>query len=567
MSDPTNNQALNGLNPLSYLGVNPRTPPNFVQRSFPPTQYDSKNVYIGTLWLDNGTHTPPTINDLYVLVSLAAGIATWLPFSSGDLQFLTGNTGGAVPPTANNINVVGDGTTVTVAGNPGTSTLTISLVGGGVAAQSFPTDSGTATPNGSGVLNINAGNSTKHCGSSVLFSGSGNTVQLSVTDSNTSTFIGSTAGNLTATGQFNSGFGSNTLIALTSGSSNHAWGTGSGSHITTGSNNVLGGASSGSSLTTGDNNLLLADSSANLLVTGSNNVILGRSGGAAYTTSESNNVIVGRNVGVVGESNVIRIGSDGVTTTNQTKCFINGIYGVAPSGSPLTVVINSNGQLGTTGASGGNIQTVATQVFTSSGTYTPTSGMLYCVVEVVGGGGGGGGADVTGAGQVSNASGGGGGGYARKTFTAATIGVSQAVTINSGGGGGSAGNNPGAAGGSVTFGALLSATGGAGGNGAAANAGGFNSGTAGGAGSSGDFNTTGTPGGPGMAVVGIGSFGGGGSSFFGGGSPGVTSAGSTAGTNGTSYGGGGSGAATIVGAAAAGGNGVTGIVIVTEYIS
>lgn len=43
------------------------------------------------------------------------------------VQTLTGNTGGAVPPTANNINVVGTGA-VTVTGNPGTSTLTISVV-------------------------------------------------------------------------------------------------------------------------------------------------------------------------------------------------------------------------------------------------------------------------------------------------------------------------------------------------------------------------------------------------------------------------------------------------------
>lgn len=45
----------------------------------------------------------------------------------GFVQTLTGNTGGAVPPTGGNINVVGTGG-VTVAGNPGTSTLTISFL-------------------------------------------------------------------------------------------------------------------------------------------------------------------------------------------------------------------------------------------------------------------------------------------------------------------------------------------------------------------------------------------------------------------------------------------------------
>ena len=59
---------------------------------------------------------------------------------------LTGNSGGAVGPTANNINVIG-ANGIVVAGNPGTSTLTIS-----------PTEvvlSGTATTTGATTANIN----------------------------------------------------------------------------------------------------------------------------------------------------------------------------------------------------------------------------------------------------------------------------------------------------------------------------------------------------------------------------------------------------------------------------
>ena len=41
------------------------------------------------------------------------------------VQTLTGNTGGAVPPTANNINILGSGDII-VTGSPGTNTLTIS---------------------------------------------------------------------------------------------------------------------------------------------------------------------------------------------------------------------------------------------------------------------------------------------------------------------------------------------------------------------------------------------------------------------------------------------------------
>jgi hypothetical protein len=50
--------------------------------------------------------------------------------SGSDVRLLTGNSGGAVGPLAHNINIVGAGG-VTVAGNPGTHTLTISVGGAG----------------------------------------------------------------------------------------------------------------------------------------------------------------------------------------------------------------------------------------------------------------------------------------------------------------------------------------------------------------------------------------------------------------------------------------------------
>ncbi len=62
------------------------------------------------------------------------------------VQTLTGNSGGAVPPTANNINVIGAGG-VLVTGNPGTSTLTIT------SGDNFLT--GTATTTGFTTANIN----------------------------------------------------------------------------------------------------------------------------------------------------------------------------------------------------------------------------------------------------------------------------------------------------------------------------------------------------------------------------------------------------------------------------
>lgn len=59
------------------------------------------------------------------IISVAGGGGGGSP-----IQTLTGDTGGPIPPTANNINILG-GTGVTVAGTPGTSTLTISVVNEG----------------------------------------------------------------------------------------------------------------------------------------------------------------------------------------------------------------------------------------------------------------------------------------------------------------------------------------------------------------------------------------------------------------------------------------------------
>src|SRR5690606_28130722 len=126
-SDRTKNLRLNGINPLSYVGVNPYTPPGFYLRDRDPTADDNKNVIIGDLWLNSDAHNPPLISDLWVLVDLGPNGATWRQFAGGGggLDTLTGNTGGAITPDgANNINVVGNNAVgLTVAGNPATNTL------------------------------------------------------------------------------------------------------------------------------------------------------------------------------------------------------------------------------------------------------------------------------------------------------------------------------------------------------------------------------------------------------------------------------------------------------------
>jgi len=94
--------------------------------------------------------------------------ADWIALTSPIAVIdLTGNTGGPVGPDGSgNINVVGDGTTITIAGNPATHTLTASLIGGLAAIEEFLPDSGTSpvVPNGSGQVTMAGSGSTTTVG-------------------------------------------------------------------------------------------------------------------------------------------------------------------------------------------------------------------------------------------------------------------------------------------------------------------------------------------------------------------------------------------------------------------
>lgn len=219
-----------------------------------------------------------------------------------------------------------------------------------------------------------------------------------------------------------------------------------------------------------------------------------------------------------------------------------------------------------TWATPGNLSIVI-QKFTSDDTYTPTSGMKYCIIECVGGGGGSGGTANSSAGRSSSAGSGGGGGYAKKIASATDIGASKAVTIGTGGSAGSSGNNAGGAGGDTSVGTLCIGKGGSGGGGSDGTTAGSSG--AGGVAGTGDVTFPGQAGASGanaaITTV-LAQAGPGGASQFGYGAP-LRFNSNVAGTAGSLYGGGASGAMTYnAGGANAGAAGAAGIVIITEYI-
>lgn len=262
---------------------------------------------------------------------------------------------------------------------------------------------------------------------------------------------------------------------------------------------------------------------------------------------------------------VVAGGGTGATSFTANAAIISN---TTTTGALLAVALASQQFLvGTSGAPIAKSFSVNTQSFTSTGTYTPTTGMIYCIIECVGGGAGGGGSASAAANVYATGGGGGGGAYSRKFASAATIGASQTVTIGAAGAAGTAGNNAGGAGGVTSVGTICTANGGSGGAGNAGTNGAIALGGAGGTAGTGDFSV---PGQQGSNCFNGQTYpdpqGGGGDSVFGfgGTAPVYSSAGQIAGQL---YGGGGSGGFNISGGGnVAGAAGAKGLTIITEFV-
>jgi hypothetical protein len=257
------------------------------------------------------------------------------------VETLTGNTGGAVGPTANNINVPG-GSNMNTVGDPGTSTLTINLNEYIV----WPDTNDTGT---SGVIYLG----TDINNNPIPFMGN-YTGSSSPEYEQNNVFLGGDAGNFTnnSVEGGNTGIGWVVLRNLTSGIHNTGVGNSSLTSITTDSYNTAVGDGSlqfitaGTTYNTGMGYLCMQN-----MTGGSNNTALGFypiSGcGSNYTGSESNNILI-NHPGVLGESNVMHIGVSGSGASEIDTTYIAGIYGsTVNAGTGTAVYIDSTGLMGT----------------------------------------------------------------------------------------------------------------------------------------------------------------------------------------------------------------------------
>lgn len=285
--------------------------------------------------------------------------------------------------------------------------------------------------------------------------------------------------------------------------------------------------------------------------------------------------VIGRSANSTGNPADIVAGADGDVLRRDS-----GVVGFG--------TIAQSSVIGLVAALAGKFKQVVMQVFTADGTYTPTTGMKYCLVIATGAGGGGGGADTPGAsGQVGVGGGGGAGGTTINLYDAATIGASQAVTVPSAGGAGGSGTDgtDGTVGGNTVFGSLSTAPGGGPGQGSALIAATFSARNGGAGGNPSSFtNQIALTGGYGDDGIGFsvngttdicfGKGGIGGASFWGGGGgaailaqTSLTADQQAIGNNGSRYGTGGGGAACLTSTTGAnGGNGGPGVIVVLEFI-
>ncbi len=246
---------------------------------------------------------------------------------------VSASSGLSIPP--NNIQLTSLDGSVTILSDPPNNRIEFSVSGGTTSVKTLTGDSGVATPV-AGNINVIAGVSTQHSGSSVSITGSGSTLTLNVSDALSNTLIGNLSGNATITGSLNAGVGVSVLRNLTSGIGNSAFGELSLQSVTTGGGNTSLGQSTGSSITTGQFNTLL-----------------GYQAGLNYTSSESSNILIGSGTaGTLGESNVLRIGNGtGGSGGNLSKAFISGINGVTVSNTKFVTINSSTDQLGVISAS------------------------------------------------------------------------------------------------------------------------------------------------------------------------------------------------------------------------
>lgn len=205
----------------------------------------------------------------------------------------------------------------------------------------------------------------------------GNQSLLRVTSGTQNIAIGNDNLGVITTQSYNCAIGHNSQTACSTGQRNNSLGNQALKNNTSGNNNCAFGDSTLIN-NTGDRNTAYGNNSFQTLTGGSYNLGIGYLSGNNYTGSESSNLLI-NNAGLLGESNVIRLGSTGSGAQQQNKCFIAGVDGVNV-GSVAKVLTMASEQCGTATITAGTGVSIAT----SANTITVNvvgSGLTWTVIS------------------------------------------------------------------------------------------------------------------------------------------------------------------------------------------
>lgn len=478
---------LTGLNPLAYIGVEAITPPQMYIADRPPRSNDSRNFNLGDLWLDKNSE------NLYVLASLARGVAVWVT-SSGATTFETDN--GEAVDIGGVIGLFGDGSTITTAAT-GANEITFSLTQGldgqvligadlasaqwaditsadnsvlitqGANTLDLTVDPSVVIGNGTnGQLLIGGGSSPQWASltsdGSIVITPGVNTLQITAPSATGLTTVNTNSGAATqvagaisllgnAANITTSGTGSTVTVSvkngtngqlLIGGGANATWAnltSGGGTvTITNGANTInleaTGGGSSGASTFITDAGNAI-QSLGNITILGGNNI---STSGAGQTVTINLNDTTNHALQVGNASGSLT--SLAVATNGQIpigRTGLDPVMATITAGSGVSIV-NASGSITISAAGGGSGDTIVT-AFTSDGVWAKNVATKY--VEVYGWGGGGGG----GSGGLGSTVGmGGTGGGATSMFhiygPAVLFGNTETVTVGVGGNGGASVN-------------------------------------------------------------------------------------------------------------------------------
>jgi len=166
-------------------------------------------------------------------------------------------------------------------------------------------------------------------------------------EENHNTAVGYEALRLTTTGCDNTAVGKDALMNNTEGDRNTAVGEEALDQNTTGSCNTAIGAHAMIENLTGIRNTAVGENALDSMTVGQDNIAVGQ-GAGNLLTSGSRNIYIGHD-GLASEFGTIRIGN----STDHDEAYLAGVRGVAVTGGEY-VVVDANGQLGSTAAAGGS---------------------------------------------------------------------------------------------------------------------------------------------------------------------------------------------------------------------